>query len=54
MKVKNKMKNKKPYFKREILMDDRYPIGWGTGLSSKEWREFADNYVPFNERESER
>lgn len=26
------------------LMHPHYPVGHATGLSSREWREFADNY----------
>lgn len=41
---------KKTHRKTIQLLHPYYPIGWGTGLNEKQWREFAENYVPFNER----
>jgi hypothetical protein len=33
----------KPFVK---LSHHNYPVGWGTGLNAKEWREFANKYIP--------
>lgn len=43
-----------PHREFEWLKDKRYPIGWGTGLTAEEWREFADEYVPLTSEENKR
>lgn len=40
-KKKFKQRPKKP-----ILLNPNYPIGWGTGLTEKEWGDFARTYTP--------
>jgi len=50
----NDKTTKQPFYIRrfEDLLDDRYPIGWGTGMNGAQWRKFADEYVPMSERKT--
>lgn len=49
MAYKKKFNHKK---KRPILLDPRYPIGWGTGMDEKEWEQWAKTYTPKTKEEN--
>lgn len=46
------MKKRRKHKPSVKLLNKHYPIGWGTGLTEKEWRKFAESYKPKTKAEN--